>query len=392
MRAEAAPSQRFSVAIPIACATIATLGLVDAVVPWILEPVWLVQGLVRVWSRMLPLLVPWLLLFETQRRRGESLHCPRCDYEFDYGPDGSVDHPSNCPECGAEWLEKLVKGRKAPSRWRLWVYTGSLLCGLMVLLASASRERSWMTAYAPTRVLLHHLASAPAIGAREVDAVWGELANRTLDPSTEAALVNQIVDSVRGSRRGPASVEMHRWFEGVIQTGRVPQNVVDRYLENRVSATLELSSLTDGAAEVLLRVIDHDWEGYGKLKPVLARCWIEPSGVELAAQDGWYGARFGFPATDKLRGSFVMTAPIIAPTHPSIRVPIPPDLVTPQGIKQRNEQAGKVRATVWLFWSPQNVRSSRVPPEALVADQTLDPTIRLIRTFELEVSLPTATP
>jgi hypothetical protein len=378
--------------IPIACATIATLGLVDAVMPWILEPVWLAQGLIRIWSRMLPLLVPWLLLFEMQRRRGESLHCPRCDYEFDYGVDPSVGHPANCPECGAAWLDQLVKGRKAPSQWRLWVYTASMFCGLLVLITAASRERSWVTAYAPTGVLLHHLASVPAIGAREVDAVWAELANRTLDPSTEAALVNQIVDSVRGSRLGPASAAMHRWFEGVIQTGRVPQTVVDRYLENRVSATLELRSPTDGAAEVLLRVIDHDWEGYGKLKPVLVRCWIEPSGAELAAKDGWYGASFRFPSSDKLRSPFVMTAPIIEPTHPSIRIPLPRDLMMPQGSNKKNEHAGKVRATVWLFWSPQNVGSSRVPPGALVADPTLDLSLQLIRTIELEVSLPSETP
>lgn len=389
MRAYPAPSERSSFSIPIACATIATLGLADAVMPWMLEPVWLVQGLVRVWSQMLPFLVPWLLLFETQRRRGESLHCPRCDYEFDYAVDGSVGHSPRCPECGTAWLDQLVKGRKAPRRWRVAVYIGSLTCALLVLVTTASRERSWMTAYAPTAVLLHHIASAPEIGARETDAVWAELANRTLDPVTESVLVNQIVDSIRGSRRGPASNAMHRWFEGVIQTGRVPQSVVDRYLEHRVSATLELQSLDDGAAEVVLRVIDHDWEGYGTLKPVLARCWIEPSGAELAAQDGWYGARFRFPVENKLRSPVSTTSPVIALTHPSIRIPIPRDFLAIRGTDQGKEQERKLRATVWLFWSPQGVRSGRVPPEALIADPTLDPSTQLIRTIDLEESLPT---
>lgn len=397
MRAATSQSQRASVAIPVICATIATLGIVDAVFPWILEPVWLIQGLIRVWSRMLPLLVPWALLFELARRSGDSLHCPRCDYEFSYGENASTDHPPQCPECGSAWLDQLVKGRKSPSRWRVWVYSASLVGGLLVLTAAATRERAWMTAYVPTAVLLHHIASAPEIGAKEIEPVWMELAQRTLDPGTEAALVSKIVDSVRGKRRGPASAGLRQWFEGVIQTGRVPQAVVDRYLENRVSATLDLTSPIDGEAEVLLRVIDHDWEGYGKLKPVLARCWIEPSGVELAAKDGWYGARFRFPSSDKLRSPFMMTAPIIAPTHPSIRIPVPRALVTPQrskpqGPNKTNEQAGKVRATVWLFWSPQNVGSSRVPPEALVADPTLDPSLQLIRTIELEELLATATP
>ncbi len=376
-----------SVAVLVVCSTIAVLGLVDVVFPRAFESVWFIQTLVRVWSRMLPFVIPWLLLLEFQKRRGESLHCPACDYEFVYGPEASLSHPDRCSECGHVWSDQLVKGRREASPKRVAVLVGCLLAGIMALAVYASREKAWMSRHAPTSLLLHHLASVSDPGAAELDAVWSELAQRTLDPAIEAKLVNQIVDRVRVNPLRTTSKQMQSWFEGVIQAGRVPQLVIDRYLDQRVSATLDVNLQNEGGPEVWLRIIDHDKDGYGDLRPVLARCWIEPSGSDIAKHDGWFGARFSYPVGDKVRGSLPLTFPGIAATHPSLRIPVPAEMLVTSGQNPVNGASPKIRATVWLFWSPQGSRSSRLPPDALVADPTRDPSIHLLRTVEIELEM-----
>ncbi len=134
----------------------------------------------------------------------------------------------------------------------------------------------------------------------------------------------------------------------------------------------------------MLRVIDHDDDGYGEFNLVLARCWLEPSGTDLAMQDGWYGASYMQPNAPERRDTTLMALPNIADTNPSFRVPLPSSVQVPS----THTVATKVRATVWLFWSPTRFHMSRVAPEDLFADPTLDPSVKLLRTIELEAEVP----
>jgi hypothetical protein len=256
--------------------------------------------------------------------------------------------------------------------------------GLFVAAVNASRSMAFAARWTPTWLLVHHLQQAEDRRSFRFDEAWTQLATRSIDPSTEAELVDTIIASLRSHVRGFRSDAMETWFAGVIASGRIPAATIARYLDQRVTSSLSVEANAKGGRDAVLRVIDHDDDGYGEFHFVLARCWLEPSGTDLAMQDGWYGASYMQPNATEPRDSTLMSLPGIADTHPSFRVPLPSDVQA----SAANAGSLKVRATVWLFWSPSRFNTSRVAPEDLFADPTLDPSVQLLRTIELEAEIP----
>lgn len=370
----------------IICPMVVGLGLLDAFLPSVFSPISVISMIVRMWACMLPVLVPLLIYRENRLRSGDSLHCPSCDYEFMYGSDAAQPHAERCPECGTEWQDKWIKGRRGGSVIRMRVFLVCGVVGLMVAGVNASRSLTVGARFTPTWLLVHHLLKDEERRSYRFDAMWTELASRSVDATSEAALVDAGIASLRRDSRGFTSRAMESWMTGVLSSGRLPSRTLARYLDERVTSSLTVESGKDGSLDAVLRVIDHDDGGYGDMRLVLARCWIEPSGTDLAIQDGWYGAAFMAANAPEPRDTTLMALPNIADTNPSFRVPLP------IGATANPQQVQRVRATVWLFWSPGRFIVSRIAPEDLVADPTLDPSIELIRTVELTADVPQRKP
>ncbi len=166
------------------------------------------------------------------RRVGDSLHCPACEYEFNF-PDAD-NAPVRCPECGSGWLGLLCKGRKHRSRkWMAW---GAGVCALSVGLMFLSHPVFYLSSvsrHLPTPVLCSLLYASPS-GSY---VAWDELGTRTLSASWIRRMGEEVIEQRRSGRwTTPGS----RWFEVASEAGQIPSQLADRYYREAFAAELHV--------------------------------------------------------------------------------------------------------------------------------------------------------
>ena len=163
-----------------------------------------------------------LMAAGARRRVGDTEHCAACDYERRPG----VDTAAVCPECGARWLAPggTVVGRLKRNRVLFWVglvvavgYLAGPLSGLLL-------GRSLHLKAIPTAGLIDRIVAGPPGGAI---AEWDELRSRVLTVEQEIdlawGLLNKQLD------RGGLSRDADAWLETTMDSGRLPETLVDRY-------------------------------------------------------------------------------------------------------------------------------------------------------------------
>lgn len=326
-----------------------------------------------------------------RNRSGDSLHCPRCDYEAVSG-DALFDHvPEWCPECGFGWEHFLVRGRKKPSLRRVMLWAFASLIGILIGVNGLVNNTGRLVKFVPSFMLVESVVRGDGPGGTlsSLDFInqWQELATRTLSARQSERLATMLVERVGKS---PLNVFQSNWLKQAFGTNTLPTSLLDKYLERRITSESILAPPNENGDRVfVVRIIDHDDHGYGTFFPVLAECRIEPLGTLLATNAGWYRPKITFPRTEKDNEQFFhLTMPLIAISRPSLLIPIPAKILS----EARERGDAVIRAKVWLFFSPGAFVGSRVAPADLVANPALDARARLFRTIELEARIESDTP
>ncbi|MHC4080938.1 MAG: hypothetical protein ACYS15_10705 [Planctomycetota bacterium] len=165
------------------------------------------------------------IMFTGARRRvGDSEHCAACDYEIRPG----VDTAAVCPECGARWLAPggTVVGRLKRNRALFW--TGLVVAALCLAgpLSGLLSGRSLHLKATPTSRIIDRIVAAPPGG---TTAEWDELATRVLTADQEVDLAWGLLD--KRLDRGGLSRDADAWLEATMDSGRLPETLVDRYYD-----------------------------------------------------------------------------------------------------------------------------------------------------------------
>jgi len=160
-------------------------------------------------------------------RKGDSQHCPRCEYEFNF-PDPN-DAPIRCPECGSGWLGMLRKGRRVKSN-RMILAGVAVVLGSMLIFHPVF-YMGWLGRNAPTSILYTALYIAPRSGYF----AWGELAKRPLDPEWAAHMGDRILAN---RARGTSDSSACEWFEAAITSNSVTPEQVERYYAESLIAEI----------------------------------------------------------------------------------------------------------------------------------------------------------
>jgi hypothetical protein len=169
-------------------------------------------------------------------RAGESLHCPRCEYELGVLPD---EAPIRCPECGAAWLGRWVKGELRKSPARMWWGVALLLPFLFAVATWFSPLGAAGLGMLPTRAVIS-IAALDAWGHNA--RAWAELNNRTLTAQDEAKLAESLLDVRRreGYLYGPPASWMQAAAIGGGTAGPLPQALQDRYFEEWFEPVIDI--------------------------------------------------------------------------------------------------------------------------------------------------------
>lgn len=354
----------------ILCVVCACLAIISFVFPRFIDAVPFVSQLLHSLILFMPIgAVIGMALFWWWRV-GESLHCPKCDYEFAYAADAAIPHASHCPECGTQWHDRWVKGRREVPWPRFVVLALCAAIGLAFCARNVAVYTSFGTARAPMWLLLRQLREDPGTDWLVTDRLWSGIQGRTLDLSTELELASLAIDAIRRDERSSTA---RNWLREFFNSTRMPASQVSRYLEQRLDVSWRLVT-EDGQPRVFIRAVDFDTFGIGTLTVVLDRCWIDPGDSEVTRQEDW------FPSTRGSRVNNSIEVRLLRNSRPagesSLSIPLP------------SEARGSVKARFWVFWSPGHARASRVSPRQLAENPALDSDMQLVRTIELEALIP----
>jgi hypothetical protein len=189
------------------------------------------------WGDMLPM-VAWMVPFMfgttliaggVTRRVGESLHCPKCEYEYAYAEP--ADAPLRCPECGAHWIGLLKKGRRVRSPRMMTA--GIVVCTLGLLIASPVFYMRSLAPQLPTGVLCASVYVNPgsSFGA------WEELAKRPLSEGWIRRLAAMAIE-----RRARMSFDLgtNGWFEAMVGAGKMPDDLARQWYHAGWRAELDV--------------------------------------------------------------------------------------------------------------------------------------------------------
>ena len=298
-------------------------------------------------------------------RFGTSRHCPNCEYEHESQDGVSSVKTSNCPECGRLWSRGLVTGRRRKSWGSIGIMVACGLVGIGFGLQLGMAYTSRMSGLAPTWLLLRQIRLESRSQVPASQSVWAEVLARKLEPAQEQEVAELAIGLLRNRGKHSPSSE---WLRTLHLKNRMSSELEARYLEARLECRMKVVEV-DGLNRLWIDVTDHDASGIGSLAVVLDRCWIEPSGIQLAQQDIWFRMDWDDGSVQQVR--VINTEE--GGTYPSFAVTIPYDFV------------GDVKARLWVFWSPMSTCLSPISPRKLAADPSLDLRLSLVRTVELSV-------
>lgn len=178
------------------------------------------------------------------RRVGDSMHCPACDYEFNFDQENA---PIRCPECGTPWLGRLKRGRRIRSL-RL-AALGVALALFGGLLMNPIFYMPWIGASLPTPLLYATLYASP----RSMYPCWDELAKRSLSERWTRVMAQRVL-SYRKTNSWDQSPA--KWLETQISTAQLSDDLVHRYYAEGFQARLIVPSrVTAGKAfDACLRI------------------------------------------------------------------------------------------------------------------------------------------
>lgn len=353
----------------ILCVSTSLVAVVSMLFPWSLDFAPFVSQLLYSFLVCLPICAVFGMVLLWRWRVGESLHCPKCDYEFAYGADVAIPHAKTCPECGADWEDRWVKGRREVPWPRFATLLVCAVIGFLCLDKNIAVYTGFGAATAPTWLLLRQLRTDPGTDEHASGRLWSALESRKIDPSTEIELASLAIEAMRRDERPFSS---RSWLKDYYRSTRMPAALLTRYLEERFELSGEIMNLA-GERRFRLRAVDYDDMGIGSISAVLDRCWIEPDGREIARQDDWFSAQRS--ASSEVGLEIQLGSPRRSSKQKSLTIALPSDA------------KGTVKARVWMFWSPGHALASRASPRRLVENPDLDPRIRLVRTIELEVPI-----
>jgi hypothetical protein len=161
------------------------------------------------------------------RRAGDTLHCPRCEYEFRFpNPD---DAPIRCPECGSAWLGLLRKGKRVRSP-RL-IAAGLATAALFFVVLQPVFYMRWLAPHLPTPLLFASLYASP----KTWYSAWDELASRPLDAWSIRTMAERVLVVRRADQYDSAPA---KWFEAMTTAGKIPPELLERYYREGVDAEL----------------------------------------------------------------------------------------------------------------------------------------------------------
>lgn len=175
------------------------------------------------------------LCLRYRRRAGDSTHCAACDYQ--QAPTGA--NPPYCPECGAQWSAPggVVHGRRTGQPWMLGCGVALMLVGAAAGLAPLTQSKfDPLLGLMPTSALINDIVNSRSFTRDQ----WAELKSRTLTPAQEQRLAEGLLD--RRARTGHLSGDDHTWLEQALATGRLPENLRQRYYDEMFTAWLDAPS------------------------------------------------------------------------------------------------------------------------------------------------------
>jgi len=169
-------------------------------------------------------------------RVGDSLHCPKCDYELGVPQEAA---PIQCPECGVAWLGRWVKGELRTSPVRVWWGVAMLLPLLLAVATWFSPLGAAGLGMLPTRTVIF-ITALDAWGHNEK--AWAELNKRTLTAADEAKFAESLLDLRR--REGYLYGTPSAWMQTAVinggAAGPLPQALQDRYFEEWFEPAIDI--------------------------------------------------------------------------------------------------------------------------------------------------------
>lgn len=183
------------------------------------------------WLLSFPLIGMLVRTFFTHRA-GTSMHCPKCEYEFQFGD--AAEAPRRCPECGKEWLGHLKQGRR--SRPPKWIVAGLMfMVGTTVVAMTPVSCMAFLSPYLPTPLLCASLYVAPL----NTPPVWMELETRPLESWEIWTMAERVLAMRAKSQYNRGSI---RWFESMAATGQISQNLLARFYGEGFAAEMIVPS------------------------------------------------------------------------------------------------------------------------------------------------------
>ncbi len=257
-------------------------------------------------SNPMALLVPVGMLLATSgfhlvhrgikgRRLGDSLHCPKCDYELGV-PESEA--PIRCSECGYPWLGGWAKGRRVRAPHLAWIGASMLVPPLFVLITTFTSMGGAVVRMLPTGAVIR-LASLDAWGHNSM--AWAEVGTRPLSPAQEIRLAERLLD-VRlrtGYLYGPPST----WLDNAVLVGGaggpLPQGLRKRYFTELFEPRIDIPDRVDRAAVAQIRFAGPYRAGGA---PSWLYVWVDevrvdgtlldPAPWRPSASDGWVFALY----------------------------------------------------------------------------------------------------
>jgi hypothetical protein len=202
----------------------------------------------------IPVLGIQLMVFALRHRRaGDSLHCPKCDYELGVSPD---EAPPRCTECGTPWLGKWERGRSRRSP-RL-----AAVGVLIAVLGSAPLVMQWTGLGSASLSLLSNpmLISVTAIDAwGNNKGSWSELNRRKLTPAEHDLLAEKLLELRRaqGYLYGPPAA----WLDTAATAGTISAPLVQRYYDDWFEPRLSIPAQVRLNEQVLIRMTAEERRG-----------------------------------------------------------------------------------------------------------------------------------